>query len=162
MKRFFFTLGLSVCFASSAWAGGYRAHIVHRYPYSFVPTQQFFYFVGQPIRVSALVEAEKRADPDYQRFLQFKQYAAGVVAHDRSPTRPAGPSATLSRRCGACHSGAAPEAGLTLDGRQALRPEQITAAQRQVLQRAMPPGEPLSNEETHAVLIELLGLENPK
>ncbi len=124
-----------------------------------VPTQQFFYFVGQPLRIAALWEAEKRADPDYQRFLQF-QSLRGQAEPAPSPAASAsGAAAILIRRCAACHGGAAPQGGLRLDGKTPLTAAQVTNAQRRVLRREMPPAEPLSEVEIGQALPALLSLE---
>ncbi len=164
MTRMLFVLMiLAPCVAS---AGEYRFS-GSRYPQKvFVPTQQFFYFVGQPVRVAALVEAEKRADPDYQRFLEwqrFRRQAAPLSPSPATTTDDDAPasnfSAVLARRCAACHGGAAPQGGLRLDGQAPLTAAQVTDAQRRVLRQEMPPAEPLSEVEIGEALQALLTLE---
>jgi hypothetical protein len=70
------------------------------------------------------------------------------------------PNSIASQRCAKCHSGAAPKAGLLLDGTTALLPHQITATIRAVRDDKMPKGgPPLTAEQKGLLLEELLSLE---
>jgi hypothetical protein len=164
-------VGLVFLPATPAWAGGSSARAQFVYPYQAVHAPQFFYFVGQPVRIAALVEAELRRDPDYLLFRQFQErrseFEEFLKGKDgaKPPSEAAAPqgniglAATVVRRCASCHSGAAPEGGLFLDGSRQLSASQVTAAQRRVLSGEMPPSEPLSPEEIGNVLQDLLTLE---
>lgn len=70
-------------------------------------------------------------------------------------------SSALSRRCAACHGGAAPKGGLRIDGETPLPDEKRLAAIRRVLadepRQRMPPNESLAPEELGLVLQELAG-----
>lgn len=160
MSRIIFAFCICLVVAAPALAGDYR----YRSQAKIVVAPQFFYFVGAPVRIEALLEAERRRDPEYQRFLRSEMYggayqgplsSAKPQAEDRPATANA---ATVVRRCAACHGGAAPEGGLSLEGGSLTAP-QITKAQRRVLRGEMPPGEPLSPEEIGQVIQELLSLE---
>jgi mono/diheme cytochrome c family protein len=172
MHRITFPICIALAFATFAFAGddrlGQVKSSVHSGPY--FPAPQFFYFVGQPVRIEALVEAEKRRDGEYREFLEFKKFRAKFEAYrNRGAAKPAGerdhpvdPNASvavLASRCSSCHGGAAPEGGFFLDGRHALTASQITAAQRRVLRGEMPPTGKLPDEEINSVLRELLALE---
>jgi hypothetical protein len=167
-------LTLIVCvflsLASAAFGAG--PHVNFYRPPIYPVAPQFFYFVGQPVRIAALVEAELRSDPEYRRFLDFKERQrefeeflksqAGAKPAREAPggsvDRPS-TAAAVVRRCASCHGGTAPEGGLFLDGRHELSASQITAAQRRVLAGEMPPSETLSPEEIGNVLQDLLTLE---
>ena len=85
---------------------------------------QVNYFVGQPIRVEAIVQKALTEHPQYQEFLEFqrfkakqKQKATGMPPAPPKPGQRASvQSGTLAATCGKCHGGNAPKAGLLLDG----------------------------------------------
>lgn len=151
--------------ASSAWAGGHGGYVrpTHAYrAHAAVPPVQFFYFVGQPVRIEALVAAEIRRTRDDAYFPQLPQARREANVYPPSaPVTVLGNGAALARRCTACHRGPAPEGGLSLEG-ATLSAEQITAAQRRVLRGEMPPAERLAPEEAAAVVQDLLRLEQAR
>jgi mono/diheme cytochrome c family protein len=171
MHRIVFAFFAFVVLTVSAIAGDYCLGGVNSTirPYPYLAAPQIFYFVGQPVRIEALLEAEKRRDPEYREFLRFKTFRAEFEAYRESgAANPAGETHTseqgasvglVASRCVACHGGAAPEGGLFLDGRHALTAPQITAAQRRVLRGEMPPSGKLPEAEMNGVLRELLNME---
>jgi hypothetical protein len=175
MRHCSFALLVVLGCATPVCAGGAPHRAAYVPAYAGVHAPQFFYFVGQPVRIAALVEAELRSDPEYRLFLEYKEQQsefAEFLKKDGS-AKPASKESRGSvglrdsapvvvRRCASCHSGAAPEGGLFLDGRQELSASQITAAQRRVLAGEMPPAETLSAEEVGKVLQDLLTLERSK
>jgi len=70
-------------------------------------------FVGAPYRVEALVEQQKLADPDYQEFVQFKQFKSqfqafmqskdGVQAQVQIEQSP------VQQHCASCHATGKPQ-----------------------------------------------------
>jgi len=148
----------------AADAGGFarsRSHVQrsHYAPHRLVyPQQQIYYFVGQPLRLKALLEAAKRADPQWQEFQRFKQFQQRFSREGALPSRQSAALQTtiLAQKCARCHTGTAPKGGLLLDGSQPLESE----AKLKVLQAAwsghMPPERPLSDEETSQLFEELL------
>lgn len=86
------------------------------------------------------------------------QIAARLTQSSR--TSP-GSTSVLAQRCSRCHAGAAPKAGIVLDGATPLLCHQITAAIRSVRDDSMPKGgPPLSPEDKGRLLEELLALES--
>lgn len=119
---------------------------------------QVSYFVGQPIRVEAIVQKALREDPQWEQFQQFKQWQA--LRHAEPPA-PALVSSLIATKCGSCHSGAKPAKGLVLDGETAVTCEQKVDAMKAVRDGVMPPpskAAALSPEEKGDVLSELLDL----
>ncbi len=168
LARLIIVVGLVLGGAASACAGGYGRVVSPAFskygaPAKFyAPAPQFFFFVGAPVRIEALLEAEKRRDPAYEPLGNLRPDAPSAAVFptgDAAASKAAGSFANVVQRCAACHSGAAAEGALWLDGSRSLSAAQITAAQRRVLRGEMPPAEPLLPPESHQVLQELLTLE---
>lgn len=141
---------------------------------------QISYFVGQPIRVEAIVQQALRQDPGYAEYQKFKAWQAGQVlsaqqAQVQSAQQPADPlnkptetipenipAALLTTKCGTCHGGDAPKKGLLLDGSAKLTCEQMARAMKRVQDGSMPPKGALTPEERGDVFQELLDLTEEK
>ncbi len=148
------------------------------------------YFVGQPIRAEAIVEKALRSDPDYEafkRFKQWKQIENGRPAADRSGMtadnsthnsdisggssniHPAPSDSNipdnvipiLYKHCGGCHSGAAPKAGLLLDGTAYIDCKTLVKCIDEISTGSMPKAKPnqakpeLSDADEDAVIAAL-------
>ncbi len=127
------------------------------------PLQQFFYFVGQPVRLEAVLEKQQRDDPSYQEFLEFKQYRKRLALQTNNTPKAelkAERPSLLQRKCGRCHTGPKPRGGIRFDEKQTLPAEQIINAQRMMLAGEMPPASDarLSPEEMGDLIQELLNL----
>ena len=130
--------------------------------------QQQYYFVGAPIRAEAIIEKQKQSDPEWTEFQQFKRWQNKAELPAQEPAQepdqvPAQPyESVLATKCASCHSGAAPKAGLLLDGTGALSDALKVRASNAVLEGRMPPKErpPLTDEEYSGVLREILTFKN--
>lgn len=135
---------------------------------------QVLYFVGAPLRVQSLVELEKRSDGDYQEYLQFKAWKAGRLTQGQpaqeqptqamtegdSPLPPSPePRSGIQQHCALCHGTATPKGGFYLDGQPGMRPQDVTAALRQIVSGKMPKDTELTREQKNRLLVELLSLE---
>lgn len=118
-----------------------------------------YYFVGAPIRAQSLLELQKQQDPDYQQFLEFKQWKE-AQQHPAQAEAVTGPTrGPVSLVCGKCHSGNTPKGEFYLDGSPGMRAEDITRAIRMIAEDKMPPKTKLSRDEKNALLSDLLRLE---
>ena len=143
-----------------------QAVVVHPQVYYGAP--QVSYFVGQEVRVEALVQQALRTNPDYEAFQKFRQWQsltngtappAGQVSNSEPSSEPA---PILAAKCAQCHSGATPKAGLVIDGQTPLTAEQAIHAMREITAGEMPPKSPLSPDEAGAAFSELLDLSRPQ
>ncbi len=125
------------------------------------PLQQFFYFVGQPVRLEAVLEKQQRDDPRYREFLEFKAFKKRLALQakntPKAELKTERPS-LLQRKCGRCHTGPKPRGGIRFDENQTLPAGQIIKAQRMMLAGEMPPASDvrLSPEEMGDLIQELL------
>lgn len=128
---------------------------------------QVLYFVGAPLRVQSMIELEKRTDADYTEFLEFKAWKAGKHAQQQAqamtseevpPPNPE-PISFVNQHCAKCHGTATPKGGYYIDGQSGMRPQDITAALRQIVSGEMPKGTQLTREQKNQLLGELLSLE---
>lgn len=170
MTRIFMALAATAIINGAAHAGGYGDY---RQTYA-QPLVQTYYFVGQPLRAAAIVEAEKRSDPDYQSFLQYKQFKSEFEAFQQyqklqaaqSPAQPQAvqaPASQMVTSCARCHSGAEPKGGLVLDGKTPLAPDALKSIRTKLAKGEMPPaGSPeakaTTNEQAGAILLEAIDL----
>jgi mono/diheme cytochrome c family protein len=138
------------------------------------------YFVGQEIRVEAIVQQALRQDPGYAEYQKFKAWQAGqALSAQQAQVQPAQqpadplnkptetipqtiPTAMLTQKCGTCHGGDAPKKGLLLDGTAKLTCEQMARAMKRVQDGSMPPKGSLTGEERGDVFQELLDLVETK
>jgi mono/diheme cytochrome c family protein len=148
-----------------------QAFVAHHQAY--VAPVAINYFVGQPIRAEAIVEKALRDDPDYeafQRFKQWKQIENGRPAADATqgatldanlPETPDSSVPILYQHCGGCHSGAAPKAGLLLDGSAYIDCKTLVKCIDEIEAGTMPKAKPnqakpvLTAEQQDAVIAAL-------
>lgn len=134
---------------------------------------EVYYFVGQPLRIQALMELEKEAD--YAEYLRWKSNSISkqAVTGDKEcptcppaePTPPTNNSDTsvninpgtkiIEQTCAKCHSGATPKAQLTITNDAHLDLDTFKKARNMVLSGKMPKGTKLSEAEKDRVLVEL-------
>lgn len=127
---------------------------------------QTLYFVGAPVRVESMVEQQKRSDPDWQEFLQFKAFRAGVESQKQTQqqqqTHTGGASSaglTVREACAACHGKPSPAGEFFLDGAQGIEASRVTKAIRAIATGEMPKDRKLTREQKNALLADLLKLE---
>jgi mono/diheme cytochrome c family protein len=157
---------LALGVTGQAQAGGYGYGYAQQ---KFVaPLVQQFYFVGAPIRAAAIVEAEKRSDPDYQEFLQFKALREewGAFQAWQAQTVPEGALAqqqsAFKQSCVRCHSGDEPKGGLDLT-QAPLSPATVKAIKERLTESLMPPrdspeGKNFTPEQAGAIVSEAIDL----
>lgn len=116
------------------------------------------YFVGAPVRQEALAQKAITSDPEYQEFLEFKEWKASRglqtppdIHDERLPL--AAPT-VVSTMCIKCHSGEEPKGDLRLD--VSLTDDVKLKAMRMVWAGKMPPTAPLNNEQAAQMFEELL------
>jgi len=76
-----------------------------------------------------------------------------------APQQQTSKQSAIARHCAKCHSGAAPKAGIVLDGVTSLACSQITSSLRAIASEEMPKDHKLTPEQKGAVMQELLNLE---
>lgn len=120
---------------------------------------QILYQAGQYIEAEAI--AEKAALRALAKFTAYQQQSAVRPQVATPPPVPAAEN-IVAEKCGKCHSGAAPKAGLTLDGVTGLPCDAITASLRAIKDDKMPkrPDAPLTPEEKGLLMEALLALES--
>lgn len=118
---------------------------------------QIYYQAGANIEAEAI--AEKAALRALAKFTAYQQQAAVRPQVAIPPPVPAAEN-IVAEKCGKCHSGAAPKAGLTLDGLTGLPCDAITASLRAIKDDRMPKGGGLSPEEKGLLMEALLALES--
>lgn len=152
-----------------------RQKVVAPYAVQSYVAAPVYYFVGAPLRAESIVEHQKRSDPDWQEFQQFKAWKAGAAQAQKQPMQhestaeahqPMPPQQEIPRSqvnveniCAKCHGKAVPEAGFFLDGKPGMRAEDITFAIRKVADGSMPKDRKLTRDEKNAILMDLLRLE---
>lgn len=134
------------------------------------------YFVGQEVRVEAIVQQALRQDPGYAEYQKFRAWQAGQAQQQAAapPVQPDPlnkptetipqniPTSLLVAKCSQCHGGDAPKAGLLIDGTAKLTCEQMARAMKRVQDGSMPPKGTLTGEERGDVFQELLDLVDAK
>lgn len=155
---------LVLLLAAPAFAGGYRSSYGYSYFRYVYPQQNFF--VGYPIRVAAMVEAEKRADPDYAEFQAFKAWQAQQQAPTQAAPVPAEALAQqaptqLAASCVRCHSGKEPRGSLDLSS--SIDAEALKKIRAKLLAGKMPPpaapeAKDFSNDLAGQVLLDAIDL----
>lgn len=162
--------GCNGCWDQTAYAGGcYSQAISYAQPLyvkAYAAPVVSYYYVGGSIRAAAVVEAEKRADPDYQDFLDFKAWKAGQQT--RAPESPVPDGALPQRqsliesRCVRCHNPNSPNGpggGYDFSG-------PLTAADLKAIKEILPTGKmpkvgspeakDFSNELAGALILEAI------
>jgi mono/diheme cytochrome c family protein len=137
------------------------------YPQVYYGAPQISYFVGQNVRVEALIQKALQDDPTYAEFQRFRAWKQQLEATPAAPvfaaeSPPAPVPSILTQKCGACHSGDAPKKGLLLDGSAKLTCEQMARAMKRVQDGSMPPKGTLTGEERGDVFQSLLDLVETK
>lgn len=128
--------------SGTAFAG--NCHV--RYYREYAAPHAVYYFVGQPIRVQALLEKENE---EYQAFKAWR-----AQQQQAAQTSPAVQTGLVQKYCIKCHSGATPKAQFSLDVPH-LTSEQFTLAMQKVMSGAMPKGVTVPPAEKGALVKEL-------
>lgn len=109
------------------------------------------YFVGQEIRVEAIVQQALRQDPGYAEYQKFKAWQAGQAQQQAAKPEAPMPNTALAEppekfsfvkascATSGCHSGDAPSKGLLLDGTGKLSSDAMRKAMKRVSNGTMPP-----------------------
>lgn len=115
---------------------------------------QIGYYAGQNIEAEAIAErAAVRALAKFQA-IQAQRYQP-----QQANVPPPVPTNIVAEKCGSCHGGAAPKAGLTLDGVTPVPCASVLESLRQIKDDKMPKGGKLSPEEKGLLMEALLALE---
>ena len=115
---------------------------------------QIGYYAGQNIEAEAIAErAAVRALAKFQA-IQAQRYQP-----QQANVPPPAPQKIVAEKCGSCHGGAAPKAGLTLDGVTPVPCASVLESLRQIKDDKMPKGGKLSPEEKGLLMEALLQLE---
>lgn len=131
-----------------------------------------YYFVGAPLRTEAIVQKAMQDDPDYAEFQEFKKWKWNRKQAEMHPQKPAPQvpdnnvppqeplpnpaTSVLTAKCAECHRGAAPKAGILLDGTALIPCELKERIMKSVLTNKMPKDrEPLTGEELGRLVDEL-------
>lgn len=151
-----FALLLVCLFASVAEAGHChnRQQIVAQYVAPVVN-----YFIGAPLRAAAIVEAEKRTDPEWSEFQQYKAFKETLRQEQQAEQEPEPPQSIIVQTCAKCHSGPTPKGELLLDGSVPLSGDQTVMSMRRVRDGSMPPKSTLSPEVVGDIISEFLDLK---
>lgn len=130
------------------------------------------YFVGQPVRVQALVRKEMQADPDYKEFLEFKRWKAGQKGEPQQLKNQETPKTKglLETTCAKCHGGPTPSGAFAFDGTHAISAEAFQKIVSWASGRVKPPGEKMpgvmqqliEQKKTAQLLAELVDLQARK
>ncbi len=125
------------------------------------------YFVGQPIRVEALVEKSLRESPDYAEFQRFRLWKSTATGDPVAPSLPltGEPALLIKTKCAICHTGDDAAGGLILDGSRAItdatyrRFSRMYVLSEKVPKKMQPLLDGLKDAEGSVILAELLRLE---
>jgi hypothetical protein len=131
-------------------------------PQVYYGAPQINYFVGQQVRVEAIVQQALQQDPEFAEFQRFKMWRSLAEQPATKPAEPITPASVLLAKCGQCHSGATPKGGITIDGVTAMSCELKLKALRAVADGKMPPKDKLAPEDAGDVLQELIRLPELK
>lgn len=115
---------------------------------------QILYAAGQGLEIEAAVTKALR------RELQAIRQEIAIPQRASVPPLPAEPRNILMEKCGKCHSGATPKAGLTIDGVTSMPCESVLESLRQIKDDKMPKGGVLSPEEKGLLMEALLALQH--
>ena len=155
MRTIAIILSLIVTTASAGSPCGVRAVRQKAIAVKQVAVQPVYYFVGQQAHAAAQLEKEKQKDAEYQEFLRFRQFSSDIELYQRFlefQGMAAAKNSMLANKCGQCHMGGSSKGGFTIGELDAPTKEAIATA---VWTQAMPPGEPLTDEESAAIFDEL-------
>lgn len=128
--------------------------VAHHAVAQVVAYPQVFYQAGAGIEAEAIAErAAVRALAKFQA-IQAQRYQP-----QQTNVPPPAPMNIVAEKCGSCHGGAAPKAGLTLDGVTPIPCASVLESLRQIKDDKMPKGGKLSPEEKGLLMEALLALE---
>ena len=128
--------------------------VAHHAVAQVVAYPQVYYQAGQAIEAEAIAErAAVRALAKFQA-IQAQRYQP-----QQANVPPPAPQNIVAEKCGSCHGGAAPKAGLTLDGVTPVPCASVLESLRQIKDDKMPKGGKLSPEEKGLLMEALLQLE---
>lgn len=119
-----------------------------------VAVSPYIYQAGRDIEADAL--AAKVAALVAPKIVEQLKAAGGTAAQ---PLAAPVVQPLVAQHCAKCHSGAAPKAGLVLDGTTPLLCSQITASLRQLAADKMPQDHQIAPSVKGAIMQELLDLE---
>lgn len=142
-----------VVLADNCFVQRQRVSHVQRFSSVYYPQYaEVYYFVGQPLRIKALVELEEA-----EEYAEFLRYKASLKQNISTETiMPPQPQVSLvTETCAKCHSGATPKAQLTVTSDAFLSLDNFKKARNTVLSGEMPKGRTLSAEEKNQVVAEL-------
>ena len=151
---------LALCAAATAgdchhfFAPVVKQVVAHNAVAQVVAFPQVYYQAGQAIEAEAIAErAAVRALAKFQA-IQAQRYQP-----QQANVPPPAPQNIVAEKCGKCHGGAAPKAGLTLDGVTPVPCASVLESLRQIKDDKMPKGAPLTPEEKGLLMEALLALE---
>ena len=128
--------------------------VAHHAVAQVVAYPQVYYQAGAGIEAEAIAErAAVRALAKFQA-IQAQRYQP-----QQANVPPPAPQNIVAEKCGSCHGGAAPKAGLTLDGVTPIPCASVLESLRQIKDDKMPKGGKLSPEEKGLLMEALLALE---
>lgn len=165
MKKLLLPALISIIIFSSAYAI-YAADCFRQRTFSSSTIQytpqyaEVYYFVGQPLRIKALVELEEAEE--YAEFLRYKAtyrqkgaFPETVPSEDKVSTDNSARESLITQICSKCHSGSAPKAQLTFTLDSFLDLDTFKKARNAVLSGEMPKGKKLTEMEKAQVVSEL-------
>lgn len=159
-KKIWIVLAILLLFPVVAIAGDcfvQRSRVSHvqRFSSAYYPQYaEVYYFVGQPLRIKALVELEEAEE--YAEFLRYKANLRSNSNQIISTENSVQPQISLvAETCAKCHSGATPKAQLTVTSDAFLSLDNFKKARNAVLSGEMPKGRKLTDEEKNQVVAEL-------
>ena len=138
-----FLIFIAVLVANHADAGGFYYQRYYQPKYA---VQQFqAYYVGAPVRIEAMVQAEMQSSPEYQEFQQYKEFRGEFEAFMQWKQQQAAIPAdalpqqlsAMDRSCVRCHSGDEPKGSIDLTG--AIDADTLKALKTAILEDRMPP-----------------------
>mgnify|MGYP006935487306 CR=1 FL=1 len=115
---------------------------------------QVLYQAGYNIEIEAAVTKVIRRELSAFEYRQQQRYQP-----QQANVPPPAPQNIVAEKCGSCHGGAAPKAGLTLDGVTPVPCASVLESLRQIKDDKMPKGGKLSPEEKGLLMEALLQLE---
>lgn len=156
MKTLKIVIAILLLFPSVSWADNCHSQFSRqnfRQSYYYAPQYaEVYYFVGQPLRIKALVELEQAEE--YAEFKRWKQKQDIKHTEEIPPAAPTSKS-LVTQTCAKCHSGATPKAQLSFTQDTFLSLDQFKKARNAVLSGEMPKGQKLTEEEKALVVSEL-------
>lgn len=139
-----------------------KSYVAPVYQQSFIA-----YYVGAPIRVEAMVQAELKTNPDYQEFKSYQEFKGEFESFLKwKQSQSAVPSGALpsqqsllASRCNRCHSGENPKGGRDFSG--SLTADDLKAIKEILPKGSMPPqnspeAKDFTNELAGSLILEAI------